>query len=100
MDVGLQTKGTQAGISQYTHPDTSKIQGTANYHGPARNEKIKPHLNAFDVAISKEGLEALLSAELSVPETEHSTLEAQPDNPFMTAQANDRYRRIMGYSEL
>ena len=57
---------------------------------------MKPHLNAFDVTISHEGIAALAGA---LPDTEtdrpFQLLNERRENPFMIARANDRYRRVM-----
>lgn len=93
---GVKSNTTNANAAQYGQQQATRMGERALPAGKSRREHMKPHLNAFDVTISHEGIAALLDAAPAPgPDRPFELLNERRENPFMISRANSRYRKVM-----
>ena len=93
---GVNTNTTNANVAHYGQQQASRTGERALPAGKSRREHMKPHLNAFDVTISHEGIAALTGEGMPAgPDRPFELLNERRENPFMITRANSRYRQVM-----
>ena len=93
---GVNSNITDANVAHYGRQQAARTGERIPQAGKSRREYIQPHLNAFDVTISHEGMGALLQAgEVPTSDAPLELLNERQENPYLITRANHRYRQVL-----